>query len=154
MACILFLSVSYSVISILHLSFFVLLSTASLHLAFLHLVLLVLYHNSFTLTSLNKIHINDYYLASVNLPIIECQLSQNGNYIFSATSLYTNSIETKPFYLSNFNYITSQTYNVSIDDILTSISVYDYYNVLVVYTLIILSYLHLKYSKRNIIIRY
>ena len=129
-------------------------SSINLHLLLMYLTLFIPIYNSFSTTSFTKLYLSDYFLYTVNLPIIECQSSSNNIYSFVATCLQTNSTETKSFALFNSSYTTLQNYSINIDDIFISTLTTDYYNVMVLYSLLIFYALYCRYSRYDIIIRY
>lgn len=145
---------NHTLLAIVFLLFRPIANSINLHLLLLYLILFTPIYSSFSVTSFTKLQVSDYFLCTINLPIIESQLSCNAIYSFIATCLHTNNIESKPFALLNSSYATRQTYSINIDDIFISTLVTDYYNVIVLYSLLIFYRLYYRYSRYDIIIRY
>lgn len=91
----------------------------------------------------------------INAPLIHGDCTSMLNLYFNYFSLLmSNTLETKPFSLINFNALTEQRYSISLDDVAIHSSTYDFCNVLVIAIVIILLILFLRSINKLMIIKF
>ena len=91
----------------------------------------------------------------INLPLVHGDLL---SYILKYPSYYSqlnsNTIETKPFSLINYNSITEQYYSISLDDILISSSTIDFSNLIVLFIMLVFTLLFTRSINNILIIKF
>ena len=91
----------------------------------------------------------------LNLPLLHGDsISSLSKYLNYYSQLNSNTIETKPFSLSNYNNITEQRYSISLDDILISSSTNDFSNLLVISIILIFIALFTRSINNILIIKF
>lgn len=91
----------------------------------------------------------------INAPLIHGDSTSILNTCCNYFSLLTsNTLETKPFSLTNFNALTEQRYSISLDDIVVCSSSYDFCNILVIAIVTVLLTLFLRSINKLMIIKF